>query len=88
MIRIFICPKCFNIRMVSRKPGALCLHCGTQLEKSDIDYTEYVKMTEQERDMYRENYKRRMTAYYEKISTLLQKEQTVQEQIVQEQIVK
>ncbi len=60
--------------MVSRKPDAICLHCGTKLEKCDFEYGAYMKMTENERDEYRENYKKRMLAYGEKIFKVHSKE--------------
>ena len=77
MIRIFICPKCYNFRMVSRKPNAMCFHCGARLEKSDLDYNVYIQMTEQDRSTYRENYKKRMLAYHEKLNNVLQGETVI-----------
>lgn len=74
MLKIYICPECYNYRMVSRKPDAICLHCGTKLEKCDFEYGAYMKMTENERDEYRENYKKRMLAYGEKIFKVHSKE--------------
>lgn len=72
MIRIFICPKCYNFRMVSRRPDAICFHCGAKLEKTDIDYSKYIYMDEQERNTYRENYKKRILTYNEKLNKMFQ----------------
>lgn len=66
MLRIYICPQCYNFRMVSRKPDATCFHCGAMLEKSTIDYTTYMNMTEEDRNVFKENYKKRVTMYREK----------------------
>lgn len=71
MLRIFICPKCYNYRIVSRKPDAICFHCGETLHKSDLDYVEYIDMSEQERAKYKENFIKRMKAFQEKIDTML-----------------
>ena len=65
MLRIYICPKCFNFRMVSRKPDAICLHCGTTLDQCEIGYDKYMNMDEVDRNTYRENYKKRMLQYNE-----------------------
>ncbi len=67
MLRIYICPKCYNYRMVSRKPDAICLHCGATLDKCEVDYTEFVNMTDSDRMKYKENYKKRMMLYNSKL---------------------
>jgi hypothetical protein len=67
MLRIYICPKCFNIRMVSRKPDAICFHCGSTLNKCDLEYGAYMNMTEIDRNTYKENYKNRMLLYNDKM---------------------
>jgi ribosomal protein L37AE/L43A len=67
MLRIYICPKCYNFRMVSRKPDAICFHCGTTLEQCDLEYSAYMNMTEEERNTYKENFKKRMMLYSDKI---------------------
>lgn len=63
MLRIFICPKCFNYRIVSRKPEAICFHCGAALYKSDLEYVEYADMSEKERARYKEKFIKRMKAF-------------------------
>lgn len=70
MLRIYICPKCFNFRMVSRKPDAICFHCGTVLEQCEIDYTDYMNMTEDKRNSYKEEFKKRLQSYQEKLAIL------------------
>lgn len=67
MLKIYICPKCYNIRMVSRKPDAICFHCGSVLELSDLEYGAYMNMTENERNEYKANYKSRMLDYNNKM---------------------
>jgi len=67
MLRIYICPDCFNFRMVSRKPDAICLHCGTRLDHSDLEYGDFMNMTENDRYEFKENYKKRMAQYCDKI---------------------
>lgn len=71
MLRIYICPKCFNYRIVSRKPDATCFHCGATLHKSDIDYVEYIDMSEQERDKYKEKFINRMKMFQDKVDSIL-----------------
>lgn len=73
MLRIFICPQCYNFRMVSRKKGAICFHCGVALEKTELNYSVYINMSLQERDDYREKYKKRMKHYYDELNGLFQK---------------
>lgn len=58
MLKIYICPKCHNFRMVSRRPDAICLHCGAVLEQSNLDYRTYMNMTDEERSIYKSNYKK------------------------------
>jgi len=57
--------------MVSRKPDAVCFHCGTTLEKSELEYITYMNMTEEERDIFKENYTKRVKLYQDKLNTLL-----------------
>lgn len=77
MIKIFICPKCYNFRMVSRKPRAECYHCDTMLVKTDIEYSTYMNMSEEERNTFKENYKNRMMAYNDKIHDLFASEKSI-----------
>ena len=71
MLHIFLCPKCFNYRIVSRKPDAICFHCGATVYKSDIDYVEYIDMSEQERERYKEKFIGRMKLFQEKVDAML-----------------
>jgi hypothetical protein len=77
MLRIYICPQCYNFRMVSRKPYAICFHCGSRLEKSELEYDDYIEMTEKERHTYRVNYRKRLELYRMKLDGLLQEEPVV-----------
>lgn len=63
MLHIFICPRCYNYRIVSRKPNAVCFHCEDRLFRSDLDFVTYVDMSEQERERYKESFIKRMQAY-------------------------
>ena len=74
MLRIYICPKCYNYRMVSRKPDAVCFHCGSSLDKCELEYIEYMNMTEIERNTYRENYKKRIQLYRDKMEAMFQEQ--------------
>ncbi len=70
MLRIYICPKCYNFRIVSRKPDAVCFHCGTLLEKSELEYVTYMNMTQEQRDDFRQQYINRLMAYQEQFDSL------------------
>jgi hypothetical protein len=63
--------------MVSRKPYAICFHCGSRLEKSELEYDDYIEMTEKERHTYRVNYRKRLELYRMKLDGLLQEEPVV-----------
>lgn len=71
MLRIYICPKCYNYRMVSRKPDAICFHCGTILERCDLEYSDYMNMSETERDTYKKNFINRLNSYQDKLEDIL-----------------
>mgnify|MGYP000894996536 CR=1 FL=1 len=71
MLTIFICPKCFNYRIVSRKPDASCFHCGAALHKSDIKFVDYVNMSVEERITYKENFIKRLKHYKECTDNIL-----------------
>jgi hypothetical protein len=75
MLHIFLCPKCFNYRIVSRKPDAICFHCGARLHKSDIDYVEYIDMSEQERAKYKESFIKRMKSFQDKVETMFSEQE-------------
>lgn len=59
MLKIYICPSCHNIRMVSKKPNAICLHCNEVLKECAISYDEYTKLSEEQRDIYKKKWKNR-----------------------------
>ncbi len=75
MLRIYICPNCYNFRMVSRKPDAICFHCGSILERCDVNYETYMNMTEEERQNMKNSYKARMTAYNNQMNKNYQNQQ-------------
>lgn len=68
MLRVYICPKCFNFRMVSKRPDAICLHCGNELDICDIAYIDYINMNQKKRNEFRENYKKRVMLYAERMN--------------------
>lgn len=68
MLKIFICPKCYNYRIVSRNPTAKCFHCGALLRESNIDYIEYTNMSGEQRSKYKDEFIKRMKLYNEKIN--------------------
>jgi hypothetical protein len=55
---------------VSRKPDAICFHCGTTLDKCELKYVTYMNMAEEERNTFRENYIARMSLYQNKVNDL------------------
>lgn len=67
MLKIYICPQCFNFRIVSRKPDAICFHCGMTLQQCELEYVTYMNMTEDERNEYRNNLKNRILMYRDKL---------------------
>lgn len=71
MLRIYICPQCYNFRMVSRKPDAICFHCGAPLVRSDVEYSQYMEMTEEERIEYKEKFIARMQQYSDKLDSVI-----------------
>ncbi len=79
MINIYICPKCFNYRMVSRRPKPDCYHCSELLEKTDIEYEDYIYMTLEERDIYRQGYKKRVLKYRKELNPLWKKDNIIKE---------
>lgn len=60
--------------MVSRKPDAICFHCGSVLERCDVNYETYMNMTEVERNDMKNNYKARMIAYHNQLNKSYQEQ--------------
>jgi len=54
--------------MVSKRPDAICLHCGNELDICDIAYIDYINMNQKKRNEFRENYKKRVMLYAEKMN--------------------
>lgn len=60
MLKIYICPRCYNVRMVSKKPNAICLHCNEEMEQCDLTYDNYTNMNGSERKEYISLWKQRL----------------------------
>jgi len=53
MMKVFICPECGWMRVVSRRKQVECFKCGQwQMMLSKIDFIQYTEMNEQERKDY------------------------------------
>ena len=53
MMKVFICPNCGWMRIVSRRKQVECFKCGQwQMMLSKIDFLQYTEMSEQERKDY------------------------------------
>ncbi len=50
MIRVFICPRCGSVRIVSKYRQADCLKCGVPMEEMGIPYTRWVELEPRERE--------------------------------------
>ncbi len=56
MIRVFICPHCGKVRVVSKFLEAQCYDCGTAMETCRIPYVDWVELGEAEREQIRLEY--------------------------------
>lgn len=57
VMKLFICPKCGWLRTVSRRTKVECYRCGRkQMEPVKLTYDRYVKMTQKERDNYKDSW--------------------------------
>ena len=55
MMKIYICPQCGWIRMVSRRSNVECCRCGGgQMRLTNLDMGKYSVMSEEERSDYAE----------------------------------
>lgn len=53
MMKVFICPECGWMRVVSRRKQVECFKCGQwQMMMAKIDFVKYTSMTEEEREDY------------------------------------
>lgn len=43
--------------MVSKRPNAICLHCNEPLLACDLDYSDYIMLSPEERELYKELFK-------------------------------
>lgn len=57
MLKIYICPNCYNFRMISKKNNAICLHCLGELKACKISYDDFSNMNESEREKLRKELK-------------------------------
>lgn len=64
MLKIYICPNCYNVRMVSKKTNAVCLHCDQELKACDISYDKYTKLDNEERQEYKMTWKQKLIYDY------------------------
>jgi Zn-finger nucleic acid-binding protein len=57
MMKIYICPNCGWIRVVSRRKDVECHRCGQQeMRLTNLDLEKYTDMTEKERQDYAEGW--------------------------------
>ena len=53
MMKVFICPSCGWVRLVSRRSVVECHKCGNEnMKLCNLSMKEYTDMTEQEREDY------------------------------------
>lgn len=53
MMKVFICPSCGWMRMVSRRKDVECFKCGEkQMTLSKVNFQKFTEMTEEERKDY------------------------------------
>ena len=53
MIRVFICPDCGKVRVVSKYLDAECYACGRPMIVCPVPYVEWVDLSEAEREKIR-----------------------------------
>ena len=57
MMKVYICPECGWMRIVSRRKDVECHQCGLeQMTLSNLSMVEYTSMSEKERDDYVEGW--------------------------------
>lgn len=59
MLKVYICPICYNFRLVSKRSKADCLHCNHSLLPCSITYVTYSNLSEEERGQYKAYWKMR-----------------------------
>lgn len=53
MMRVYICPRCGWVRMVSRRKAVECYKCGAaQMALTKTSFNKYVTWSENEREQY------------------------------------
>lgn len=53
MLKVYICPTCYNFRLVSKRSKAYCLHCNHSLVPCNMTYVTYSNLNDEERGQYR-----------------------------------
>ena len=53
MLKIYICPSCYNFRMVSKRTDAICLHCQKKLVPTNISFEKFSNLDLEERNKYK-----------------------------------
>lgn len=52
MILVYVCPRCQDVRIVSRRKEVSCTACGSEMELSGLTFLEWSEMTLEERKEY------------------------------------
>lgn len=52
MILVYVCPRCKDLRIVSRRKEVSCTTCGSEMGLSDLTFLEWSDMTQEERKEY------------------------------------
>lgn len=53
MMKVYICPDCGWVRVVSRRKDVECYKCGNeQMKLTNLEFTKYSDMSEKERKDY------------------------------------
>jgi len=56
MMRVFICPACGKVRVVSKFLKSECYDCGAPMKACRIPYVEWVDLKEEDRERIRRSY--------------------------------
>lgn len=57
MMKVYICPECGWMRVVSRRKQVECYKCGQwQMTSVKLDFLQYTEMNEEERKNYAEGW--------------------------------
>lgn len=56
MMKIYICPGCGRISMVSRRKTVECMKCQTKMSLTSLELSKFSNMSEKEREDYAEGW--------------------------------